>query len=183
MGPLFMSPFRSATSAATTALLAGGLCAVVPTTSLAAPPTAESFDILYYTTDAEAAQSRQMTANDLRGYVNQARCECGQNVSARIRIRSDAGAPDPVQVRTFVGDNCGIAQNGIGIQNRPCALVLDEFANAYTRNINFSFNPLWLSTGVVGDQAIDQAVAARDCGSGQGNGGVWICVEDGSQTD
>lgn len=187
MGPLFMSPFRSAISAATTALLAGGLCIALPTTSFAAPPTAESFDILYYTTDADAAQARQMTANDLQGYVNQARCECGQNVSARVRIRSDAGAPDNVQVRTFVGDNCGQGQNGINPQNRPCALVLDEFANAYTRNINFSFNPLWLATGVSGadggNQAIDQAVAARDCGSGQGNGGVWICVEDGSQTD
>ncbi|MEM6293308.1 MAG: MYXO-CTERM sorting domain-containing protein [Myxococcota bacterium] len=163
-------------------LAAGVLC---PALAHAAPPAGGDFQIQYWTTNEEGERGRQMTQNDLRGYVNKARCECGQAVSARVRISSTT-ALDPVQIRTFVGNNCDTGQLGNNIQARPCALVIDDFTNAYTKNIDFSFNPIWLATGISREsesQAINTAIAANECGTQQGDGGVWICVENSDQTD
>lgn len=150
----------------------------------AAPPPGESFDIRYYTTDEDGERSRQFTSYDLQGYVNKARCECGQSVSARVRINNQATDLDNVQIQTFVGNNCDTAQQSQGVgMYRPCPLVVDAYTNSYTRNIDFTFHPLWLATGIsLGDNSpidIDNAIANANCEAGQGNGGIWICIENG----
>lgn len=167
------------------ATLLGGLMMLVqPQSAEAVPPAATDFTIQYWTTKADGTRGRQMTANDLRGYVNKARCECGQAVSARIRLQSGA-ALDSVPVRTYIGNNCGAAQAVNNGQNLPCALAIDDFTNTYTRNIDFEFNPLWLATGVTVGSArdINTAEAAAGCDAQTGDGGIWVCVEDGTQTD
>jgi hypothetical protein len=169
----------------TTSLLAIASTLLVVDHANAAPPAGESFDILYYLTDENGDRSRQFTSYDLQGYVNKARCECGQSVSARIRIGNDATDLDSVQIRTFVGNNCDTAVSNPNGMYRPCPVVYDAFTNAYTRNVDIEFHPLWLATGVSGDSsyAIDDAIANANCDSGQGNGGIWMCIENGMATD
>lgn len=156
----------------------------VPQAADAAPPSSSDFTIQYWTTNADGSRGRQMTANDLRGYVNKARCECGQAVSTRVRL-SASEARDSVSVRTYIGNNCGVAQTVNNRQSRPCVLAVDDFTNTYTRNVDFSFNPLWLATGVEPGSSRDPAtaVAAAACDDQTGEGGVWICVEGNNQTD
>ncbi len=168
------------------ASLLGGLAMLAASPSAQAePPTGTDFTIQYWTTNSDGSRGRQMTANDLRGYVNKARCECGQAVSARVRLQPSE-ARDSVPVRTYVGNLCDQGQSGNNIQARPCALAVDDFTNTYTRNIDFEFNPLWLATGVTRDtptRSIDGAEAAMGCDSQTGDGGIWICVENLEQTD
>ena len=158
----------------------------VPQVAEAAPPSGTDFQIQYWTTNSDGSRGRQMTANDLRGYVNKARCECGQDVSTRVRL-SATEARDSVSIRTYIGNNCDTAQTSTNNpQARPCVLAINDFTNTYTRNIDFEFNPLWLATGVSRDSSSrdpEMATAARGCEDQVGDGGIWICVEDGDQTD
>ncbi len=162
------------------ALLLGGS---LPAVSRADPPVAEDFTVQYWTTNEDGERGRQMTSNDLRGYVNKARCECGQAVSARVRLQS-AEARDAVRVRTHVGTRCNEGESGNNIQARPCVVAIDDFTNAYTRNVDFEFNPLWLATGITRDSSrgIDEAEAAVGCDTQEGDGGIWICVESNGET-
>lgn len=173
-----------------TACLLATATMLVADRASAAPPSGDQFEIRYYTTDAEGNRSRQMTALDLQSFVNRARCECGQSISTRIRLSNNATNLDPVQIRTFVGNRCDQAevQSGANPQLRQCGLLYDAFTNAYTRNIDVAFNPLWLSTGVSFDSPTrdvnsDEIIAAGSCETGQGNGGIWVCVENGMQTN
>jgi hypothetical protein len=178
---------RSA-SKLTACLFAGASVLLVGGPASAAPPPGEAFEIRYFTTDGDAERSRQMTALDLQYFVNKARCECGQAVSTRLRIATSTTDLDPVQIRTFVGNRCDEGETSFAPQVRPCALLYDAFTNAYTRNIDVAFNPLWLAAGVSDDSPTrdpnsDDVVAAGSCDRGQGNGGIWICVENGMQTN
>jgi hypothetical protein len=170
----------------TASLLAIACTLLVVEPASAAPPPGESFDILYYLTDENGDRSRQFTSYDLQGYVNKARCECGQSVSARIRIGNDATDLDNVQIKTFVGNNCDTAQVNPGIgMYKPCPVLVDAFTNTYTRNVDVKFHPLWLATGITNGSSaeIDDAVADANCETGQGNGGIWICIENGMSTN
>ncbi|MCR9166108.1 MAG: MYXO-CTERM sorting domain-containing protein [Nannocystaceae bacterium] len=171
-------------SAAPVVLLGALAMTVGPQPVRAAPPSGTDFTIQYWTTNADGSRGRQMTANDLRGYVNKARCECGQAVSARVRL-SSSEALDAVPVRTFVGNRCDQGQLGNNAQARPCALAIDDFTNTYTRNIDFEFNPLWLASGVTSDgpRDINSATAAATCDAQTGDGGIWVCVENLDQPD
>lgn len=165
-------------------LLGGLMMFAQPQSAQAVPPTAEDFTIQYWTTNEDGSRGRQMTANDLRGYVNKARCECGQAVSARVRLQSSE-ARDSVPVRTYIGNNCDTAEAGNNRQNFPCALAINDFTNTYTRNIDLEFNPLWLATGVTqgSPRDINSAEARFGCDAQTGDGGIWICVENLEQTD
>ena len=184
-------PFRAEGSilallgSAASAVVLGTLAMTVgPQTVQAEPPTGTDFTIQYWTTNSDGSRGRQMTANDLRGYVNKARCECGQSVSARVRL-SASEARDSVPVRTFIGSRCDQGQTGINQQAQACALAIDDFTNTYTRNIDFEFNPLWLASGVAGSgtQDINTAEAAASCDAQVGDGGIWLCVENLEQPD
>ena len=154
----------------------------------AVSPTASDFVIWYYTTDEDGNRGRRMTSQDLQQFINQARCECGQKIEATIQLKrsSAGGAYDLQRIRTFAGTMCGVGQVGVGTQNRPCVLLEDQLPNYYTKTPSFFFEPIWLSTGIDGSstsQTIGQAVPFGSCESGQGEGGIWICVENGMQTD
>jgi MYXO-CTERM domain-containing protein len=155
-----------------------------PTSAQAEPPAGTDFTIQYWTTNEDGSRGRQMTLNDLRGYVNKARCECGQAVSARVRLQAPEGR-DSVPVRTFVGSRCDDGLSGNNQQARPCALAVNDFTNTYTRNVDFEFNPLWLATGITRDSPPDivTAEAAAGCETQTGDGGLWICVETNNTTD
>jgi len=155
-----------------------------PLSAQAEPPQGTDFTIQYWTTKADGSRGRQMTANDLRGYVNKARCECGQAVSARVRLQAPE-ARDSVPVRTYVGNRCDDGETFNNGQARPCVLAVNDFTNTYTRNVDFEFNPLWLATGVEPGSPRDpeSAIAAQPCSTQTGDGGIWICVENGDQTD
>jgi MYXO-CTERM domain-containing protein len=152
------------------------------------PPSAGDFQIIYYTTNPDGSRGTQMTLNDLQSYVNRARCQCGHEIQASIRIQvtSGGGQLDATQVRTFVGNRCDMGQSGLNPSvNPPCALALDAFTQTYaSTNPTINFQPIFLAHGVTQLNAnIEDAQSVGNCLSGQGNGGIWVCVEDGSQTD
>jgi MYXO-CTERM domain-containing protein len=170
--------------------LASMAAASIPASARAAPPSGEHFQITYFTTDAEGRVRDRMTVQDLQNYVNRARCECGQLIDAEIRINAqNTGGPlDNVQVRTFVGNRCNEAQNLANPQGvTPCVLALDGFTNLYTQGQppHIQFVPIFLGYGIErgGPQGLADATSSGSCQTGQGDGGVWICVENGAQTD
>lgn len=150
----------------------------------AVPPSASDFTIIYYTTDEDGDRGRQLTQLDLSQFVNQARCECGQAIEAKITLMTGGMAFDQQRVRTFAGSNCGVAQTP-NQQSRPCPLIEDQLPVFYTKGPTVQFEPIWLSTGYsgAGGNTIEDAVPGGTCDSGQGEGGIWICVENGMQTD
>lgn len=149
----------------------------------AEPANEGSFEILYSTTD-DNGKALQMSARHLSGYLNQARCECGQTVRAAVRLTPGQNV-DSVNVSTFVGSQCASAQLGVGTQATPCAELFTGLTNAYNTYTNFDFHPLWLKSGVMdgSTQSIAGAVAAEDCSSGEGSSGVWICAESNGTAD
>jgi MYXO-CTERM domain-containing protein len=157
-----------------------------PAVAHAVPPAAADFQIRYYVTDADGDRSRLMTQQDFNQFVNQARCECGQNIQVEILLRSQSGqAFDQQRIRTYVGNQCGQGQQGNNDQNRACVLLEDQLPNFYTKTAVLQFAPIWLSTGVANgsSQSIAEAEPYASCETGQGEGGIWICVENGTQTD
>jgi MYXO-CTERM domain-containing protein len=169
--------------------LAAWLATTVTPAHAAETPAAESFNIRYYKTrdDGERANSYPYSSQDLTQYINRARCECGQDISTKIVLRRAMTSYDnAVRITTYVGSRCdqGQATAGIG-QAKPCPRVLVSSASTYTLGFNFTFEPIWLADGVDpdGPKDIEDAIPAGNCDSGQGDGGVWICIEDGMITD
>jgi hypothetical protein len=162
---------------------------LLPGVARAEPPPGSAFAILYYTTDENGERGRQMTTQDLTQFVNRARCECGQAIDARITLlpgMGGGGSYDGVPIRSFVGTNCAMAQTTINPQSRPCAKIIDAYTNAYTKSISVKFDPIWLASGIqagTNDQTLGTAVPDKDCSTAQGDGGVWICIENGMQTE
>ena len=154
-------------------LLAGaGRAAADPT-----PPGGGDFQILYSVTEHQDSINvpvRQMTTQDLQYFVNKARCECGQQIDAKIRINS-AMQLSSVRVRTYVGSRCdqGQTQQGFG-QAKPCLELIEEYTNLYTKSIHAKFDPIWLATGIKvgGTQFVGGSEPAANCSSGTGQGGI-----------
>lgn len=151
----------------------------------AVPPTAADFQIRYFVTDENGDRGRAMTSQDLTQFFGRARCECAQLIEAQITLVSSSGqAFDPNQIRVFAGSNCSDGQLGNTSQNNPCVQLENQLPNFYTRAPSFTFPAIWLSSGVVGsDQSLGTAEPELSCDQGAGDGGIWICVEDGTQTD
>lgn len=167
------------------------LAAWLATTSAHAAevPTADKFNIRYYKTrdDGERAGSYQFSKLDMTQYINRARCECGQDISTKIVLTRAMSNYDPsVRVTTFVGSRCDQGQTTAGVgQVKPCARIVVSSPSTYLLGLNFSFEPIWLADGIVpgGSQDIEEATPAGKCDSGQGDGGIWICIENGMVTD
>jgi MYXO-CTERM domain-containing protein len=169
-----------------TAVLATAACLVPALAGATESPVGSAFDIWYYATDADGDRSRLFSSTDLTGFVNQARCQCNQTISTRIRLQRAMTTYTPsVRVQTFVGNRCADAQSTVNPQISPCLRVLSDAPNAYTKEINFEFSPVWLVAGVEpgGSQDLGQAEPAGSCDAGQGTAGVWICIENGEQPD
>jgi hypothetical protein len=150
-------------------------------------PSAEAFQILYYTVDYDsegnARRGRLMTETDLDGtFVNRARCECGQEIWARIVLQP--GNYPNEQVRTFVGNRCDDAQTVVNPQLRPCVKLYESIPQAYRNGVDLLFHPVWLARGIDGTvQSVNDATAFGDCSFGRGDAGIWICVESNGQPD
>ncbi len=156
------------------------------TASAVEPPAGANFDIWYYTTNEQAERGRLFSATDLSGFVNRARCQCNHAISTRVLLKRATTSYDPnVRVQSFVGSRCDIGQVGNNAQVTPCLRILSAAPNAYTKAINFEFPPVWLAGGVVpsGSQDLGDATPAGTCEGGQGDAGVWICIENGMQPD
>ncbi|RMG93535.1 MAG: hypothetical protein D6705_18510, partial [Deltaproteobacteria bacterium] len=161
--------------------LAAATWAVSPHAT-AAPPSADDFQVTYYLTDEEGNRDRKLTLQDMQQFWNRARCECKQKIRVEITMRA-MQAIDPVQLQTFVGPNCDIAQLGNTSQYLPCVLLDTSFPMAFSTTRSFEFEPIWLAAGVEpgSPQSIDEARPAGSCDTGQGAAGIWMCAENGQQ--
>ncbi|HFE44693.1 MAG TPA: hypothetical protein ENJ18_04250, partial [Nannocystis exedens] len=146
-----------------------------------------AFDIRYYITDENGARGRQMTANDMLYFVNQARCECGQKIDTQIRLLNTGQTYDQILIDSFVGTQCATAENGISQQYKPCIEFPSLQTNSYYAGKSLSFSPIWLVSGIAGLTNLDDvparhpdvATPAGSCSGPVGEAGVWLC----GQTD
>ncbi|HWB77829.1 MAG TPA: MYXO-CTERM sorting domain-containing protein [Nannocystaceae bacterium] len=158
-------------------------------TAASVAPTGDQFKIWYYKTDEQGDRKQYFSSQDLTGYINRARCECAQDISTRILLSPASGGTydNTKAIRTYVGSRCNEAVGTVQQQVKPCLKVHEGYANAYTKAINFNFAPIWLAGGVdftKGGQTPVDAVPIATCNANQqGDGGIWICIEDGMATD
>jgi MYXO-CTERM domain-containing protein len=170
------------------AAIASGLLGAPGVAAAAEAPSGANFDIWYYKTDENGKRqnSRLFSSSDLTRYVNRARCECGQDISVRMVLkRAMTNYDNSVRVTTFVGARCDQGQTGINQQVDPCVKVLSSSPSAYTLGVNFAFEPIWLAGGTErsGSQDLVDATPAGSCDVGEGDAGVWICIENMMQPD
>lgn len=168
-------------------LALAGSTLVAPTAS-ARPVTATDFQIRYWFTEEDGSHGDQLRASDLNYYINRARCECNEQLTAEITLqRSMDEAYDDAQIRTYVGSQCDLGQDNFGPMNRPCAEVFVGQPNDYDDGgVDVIFDTVWLSsrTPSLEDQGVPGAEPLSPCaGTQAGEAGVWICAEDGMQTD
>ncbi len=151
-------------------------------------PGAEAFDIRYYVTDGDSNRGRQMTELDMNFFVNQARCECGQQLEAQIRLLSTGGTMyTPTQIDGYVGSNCATAESTFNPQFPPCAKFSSAVSTSFTSGQSVLFSPLWLISGIEGlsdpadlsQRLPSVATPAAACTGPSGEGGIWLC----GQTD
>lgn len=127
-----------------------------------------------------------MTEDDLKWFVNRARCECGQEIWVSIRTMAQQMI-DNQFITPFVGARCDEGVTGINQQARPCVqlaqLSPQQFASG---GFETTFSPIWLSSGIApgSPDEIENAQAFSSCEGGQGsNTGVWICAENGMASE
>lgn len=176
-------PVNLAAPTALVGLLVGAavLAAPAPAHAAGEVPSGANFDIWYYVTDAEGNRDRFFAELDLASFVNKARCECNHKIWTRIRLQRAMTSYDPaVFVRTYVGSRCDVATNP-NQQAKPCVRIANTSPSTYLHQIEFDFAPIWLTGGVDpnGPQDISSAIPYGSCDTGQGDAGVWICIEDG----
>lgn len=182
-------PSRTNTARWTPPALALLVAAAMPGAARAVPPSASDFQITYRFTDDDGnvLPSQRLTQNDLDYYVNQARCQCGERISARVFLQpSQSGPYDSNFVRTFVGSNCDLGQAGNNQQYGPCAMLTEELPLAYgSGGREVGFDLVWLSSSAPGiNENVSTIEPVNPCASGQsGNAGLWVCLEDGMATD
>ncbi|MFV8753828.1 hypothetical protein ACNOYE_25060 [Nannocystaceae bacterium ST9] len=163
------------------ALAVGVVGSLVGDTALAAPPTEADFRITYFLTDELGDKSRQLSLQDMTSLVGQARCECDQEIIARIG-RNGTNTVDAVQITAMVGQQCAMAQAMPGVTPySPCVQFVAGLPTVFQNAPEFKFSPIWLAHGVQGStQTIDAAVPDGTCNSIYGQGGIWMCA--GSQS-
>jgi hypothetical protein len=91
-----------------------------------------------------------------------------------------------VRVTTYVGNRCDeAADNPSAGQALPCVKILSSSPSTYTLGVDFSFEPIWLAGGTerTGSQDLADATPGASCESGEGDAGVWVCIENGETPD
>lgn len=161
----------------------------LPPDASARPVTANDFQITYEFTNGEGkSNGDRLVQNDLLYYVNQARCECGEQFAARVNLQRSMGeAYDDQPIRTYVGTGCDVGQDSVGGMLLPCALMFNGQPTEYDDGgVDVVFDLVWLSSPVpnINDQSPNSASPVDPCGANQsGNAGIWICAEDGMRTN
>lgn len=150
-------------------------------------PGADSFFVQYYLTDEDGKRAQLMSVNHFNYFLNQARCQCGHQIHASVRLKAVQAMIDQSKlVETFVGTMCGTAESAPAGQFRRCAKLASVTVNAYIQGIERAFHPVWLVNGVSINSPNDArdpdlATAAGNCNDAQGEAGVWMCAQTNSQ--
>jgi cysteine-rich repeat protein len=171
------------------ALAGAGALAVPADASAQAPPPgmdmgtsfppADAFTIRYWITNSEGVQVRTMQSQDFKQFVNKARCECGHEIIAEVRLKATmSGYNQGTQVDAMVGTSCNTAEQAPFGQFKRCAVFKSSVLSDYIKGITTGFHPVWLSNGV--DPSSDDrdpatAPAVGRCDIGAGESGVWMC--------
>ena len=159
--------------------------------ALAWPAVARAdFEITYLFTDDEgnALINDRLTPQEMQRFVNQATCQCGLELAARVYLNRTSGTntySGNTQIRTYVGAQCDQGQDNLG-QQRPCVKVHQGLANDYDDGgIFITFDSVWLSSRTpMIETSPDDGEPIMPCApSQQGGGGIWICVESNGQPD
>jgi len=182
-------------------LLSALVAGLLPTTvaaqasggTMPAAPAADAFTILYYLTDKDGNRTTPMGQQHFTQFLNRARCECGHQIQAKIRLKTSAGMVyNPALItQTFVGTNCGTAESNPVGQFKKCAQLLSAPVPTYYNGIDANFHPIWLAAGVDPSSTVRdpvKALAAGTCEAGvQGQSGIWMCAQtntmNGCQSD
>lgn len=157
-----------------------GCFAVLSVLLTGATARADDFKVEYWITDATGESVRAMAPADLDRFANRARCECGQQVQARIS--AELASIDPSQrIDAFVGVDCDAAEDDPDGAFGRCGVLADVEAAAYAAGLAHDFHPAFLAHGVdpsstVRDVAFPDTVLRGGC-DGAGEAGVWICAE------
>ncbi len=151
----------------------------------AALPSADNFTIRYRLIDKDDGnrQVRQMDAQDMRQFLNQARCACEENIEAEILLQKNTGeAYDNVQIASYVGTMCANAEvNPIG-QFRECAKFNTLNTPAWQNGFFARFAPVWLVNGVNPQSPSRNpndasTIPVGTCDASEGQGGIWMCAD------
>jgi MYXO-CTERM domain-containing protein len=154
-------------------------------TTMPSVPGADAYSIIYYLTDEDGDRSTPMGTQHINQFVNRARCQCGHQLQAQVRLKSTMGMAYDVtkQVQTFVGTMCGTAEmNPIGGQFRRCVVLAAQAVQQYVQGVTTNFHPIWLSNGIDAsisdDRDPETAVAFGSCEANvTGESGVWMCAQ------
>lgn len=148
----------------------------------AEPPKAGAFDIRYHITGPDGAPVRVMDDVDRVSFTNRARCECGQQISAEIRVQSDASVDKGLLVEAMIGTQCATAEQDPAGQFQRCGVLRSSPLIDYVTGVTAGFHPIFLASGVawatMNRDPFDPATvtAAAGCDA-QGESGVWICAQ------
>ncbi len=158
----------------------------------AANPTAEDFDIRYYVSEPDGADSRVMTEGERLRFYNRARCECGQPVRTKIALKPGAEPYDNTTLfQALVGIYCDTAEENPVGQFRRCGQLFSGTAPSLQNTVTVDFHPVFLSDGLdltseTRDVSDSRTIPAGTCNY-EGESRVWICEQTngivGCQTD
>lgn len=153
---------------------------------MAAVPGAADFDIRYYITDEDGDRLRPMDSQDALQFFNKARCECGHQIEAQVRLKANmSGMAYDINklIETFVGTQCATAEANPVSQFRLCAKLKSAGAPSYVNGLNAVFHPVWLASGIAGDSTSPRdpndpgTVVSGSCSGVQGESGIWMCAQ------
>jgi len=149
------------------------------------PVSAESFAVRYFVTDEDGERAREMGAADRDRFLNRARCECGQQIQAQIRLEASSGESydNTRLIETFFGPMCGEAEVHPVGEYRRCVKLAAQVVQSYWHGVVANVHPVWLTGGVAlesGEQRDpEHAIAAGSC-TGSGVAGLWMCAQTNS---
>ncbi|MCY1009667.1 hypothetical protein OV079_29705 [Nannocystis pusilla] len=126
-----------------------------------------------------------MTDRDHRQFLNRARCECGQQVGADIRMTRPP-ADLAQQLQAMIGQECAVAETSFTGEYARCGQLAVELVATYVPGIRAAFHPAFLAHGLVPmtpTRLTDEADAwlASGC-DGAGEAGLWMCMPHENNT-
>ncbi|MFY0539043.1 hypothetical protein [Nannocystis pusilla] len=147
-------------------------------TARAELPEPSDFSVAWHVTDEAGERVRAMTERDHQQFLNRARCECGQQVGADIRMTRQP-ADLAQRLWALIGRECAVAETALAGEHRRCGQLAVELVAAYVSGIPGAFHPAFLAHGVVPTTLTRRtddpdALLAGGC-DGAGDAGLWMC--------
>lgn len=158
------------------------LCAILALTSRTAQaelPEPRDFDLTYFVTDANGERARQMGEADHLKFINRARCECGQQITAKISARLP-GDDTSIRFNALIGTMCDNAEAELASEYRWCGTLIAALVPMFEQGFERSFHPAFLAHGVEPQSShrIDDpetALKGACDGKSEGSAGLWVC--------